>query len=430
MVTLVILIFLYSVLQLTALPGIATALIILHRRRRGRDSTRERLGFAPASPAKRHVFWLHACSVGEVLSLQELITSIKEREPKIWVHVTVGTPNGRAMAEKHLAADRISYLPYDMLPCMLLAYARIRPSRLVITEAEWWPMLFWVARLKKVPIILINARISARSAKRMLALAPFLRTMLAACTRILTQHEDEIARFKKLGVDAHTLRTLGNIKAFNVQKKRLLYPAPANLHHQPVLLAGSIHPTEETVYLELFKQLKPQFPSLKLILVPRHFHWQEQLVAATSRVTSSFALWAANTPSTNVQEVLDRHDILLVCRLGELFQLYPHATLFFLGGTFVPVGGHNLLEPAVWHVPSIVGPYQANCQDILQALRAVKGSFAAATSNELALMVRELLSHPQELATMREANKQWIKKEAHRVEHAMRQELFSALFSG
>lgn len=419
----------YTFLQIITLPFTLLLLVIVHLQRRRQDNSYERMGFVTKSPTDKKVLWFHAVSAGEVLSLQEIIATIKREQPESWCYLTVGTPVGLAMAQKNIPADTISYLPYDFLPSMCLAYARIRPHAVVVIESELWPHLFFIAKWRKTPLFLLNARISKRSGNRMRLLAPLVRLLFNCCHAILTQSDADTARFISLGASPSKLHTLGNIKAFNVFQKRqqlTVQTTPADGH---ILLAGSIHPTEDKVYLELFCLLKPVFPSLKLILVPRHFHWQNTLITHAHATNYRVAEWTASSTPQTIDNVLGMADIIIVCRFGELFKLYQHATLFFLGGTFVHVGGHNLLEPAAWGTPALVGPYHANCLSTLESLEQAGAAQAVSTLDALLTATRALLENPTQLNAMRDANNEWIKKEAHRVENTMRLVLFRALFS-
>ncbi|MBM3892840.1 hypothetical protein FJ365_00375 [Candidatus Dependentiae bacterium] len=419
----------YTVLQIITLPFTLLLLFAVHRQRRRKDNSYERMGFVKKSPPNRPVLWFHAVSAGEVLSLQEMIATIKREQPEQWCYLTVGTPVGLAMAQKNIPADTISYLPYDFLPSMCLAYARIRPQAVIVIESELWPHLFFIAKWLNKPLFLLNARVSKRSEKRMHVLAPLVRLLLNCCHAILTQSEADTRRFITLGAPPLKVHTLGNIKAFNVFQKRKQLPNHLVPQSGCILLVGSIHPTEDKVFLELFCQLKTIFPSLKLILVPRHFHWQNTLIAHARATTYKVAEWTSLNAHQTIDALLSIADIVIVCRFGELFKLYQYATLFFLGGTFVQVGGHNLLEPAAWGIPALVGPYHANCISTFTALEE-KGAAKAVTSvDNLLITTTNLLKNPGQIDAMSTANIKWIKKEAHRVEHTMRLVLFSALFS-
>ena len=258
---------------------------------------------------------------------------------------------------------------------------------------------------------------------------PFMRLLLKNCNSVLTQSDaDQVAFINTIGLNKETVHSLGNIKAFNVFAKRRHYPT-AQQAIFPVLLAGSIHPKEDLIYLALFKKLKSLVPNLKLVLVPRHFHWQEALIEHAQDTGYKTTVWTEEVPQTTPHQLLASADIILVCRFGMLFELYQYATIFFLGGTFVPVGGHNLLEPAAWGTPAIVGPYHANCKSTLVSLERDGAAKQVNNEQELFNTAKEILCDGQKLAAMQQANNAWIKKEAHRVENTMRQTLFKSLLT-
>ncbi len=412
----------YQLLQLIFFPLIAIFLIIHHFKRKTLGQLPARLGFITTADHNHPTIWLHAVSVGEVLSIQELINLIKKTYPHARCYVTVGTPAGKRIAKIQLSADYFGYLPYDLLPCMLMAYQRILPVALFIIEAELWPNLIMLARFKKIPLFLLNARIKQASLTQL----PFIKIpfkILYNCFEtIFAQSPQDTTRFKDLGINPTKIVTMGNLKAFNVIAKKT--NAFNQLHHLPlknmrVLLVGSIHPGEDAIYLNLFKRLKPAFPTLKLILAPRHFTWQALERSIQQDAQFSFFTWTDTTQHSSLQNILSSYDIVLLCKLGELFNLYPSADLFFLGGTFVPVGGHNLLEPAAWGTPSIVGPYHQNCNDIISKLTPLNGIVTVKNQEELYMRTQQLLLDNDLRSTIGANSLKWVTQEAEHVKTAL-----------
>lgn len=376
----------------------------------------ERIGFVPKSHDAK-VVWIHAVSVGEVLSIEHLIKKIKQKSPDTKIYLTVGTITGKKIAEKQIQADTISFLPYDFLIPMLLAFFRIKPEKIIIVEAEIWPNLLMLAHYKKIPLYLINARISKRSKGRYQTLQCILAPILNLFTNIYTQSKaDEIA-FESIGVAKEKLATWGNIKTYNVIKKRdaITHPItkPANWI---TLLVGSLHPGELNIYLKLFKQLKagPNGSKIKMILAPRHFHWKEELVRKVRETGFPHTLWDEDKGISS--DWGKSYDLLLVCKLGELFTLYPQSDLFFLGGTFVPVGGHNLLEPAAWGVPTVVGPHHFNSETIAKDLLTHDGLAIAKKRDDLYQIVSTLLQDQIKLQVIGSNAQAWLEKEASLIE--------------
>ena len=414
---------LYQLVQLTLAPLAILTIALWCLKRNIVHNLGQRVGLVPRTPAGKKAIWIHAVSVGEALSVQELIKLIKQEIPNAWCTVTIGTLMGYRMAYKNLPADSISYVPYDFLSCMLLAYYRINPSALIIVEADLWPNLLGLAKLKNIPSFLLNARISKRSEPRVFALKPIMRQLFSCFTHIFPQSTHDQTTLARLGIPAEKLTILGNLKTFNVlYKQRATSKIPACAGYQ-ILLAGSIHPTEDQVYCTLFQQLKPDFPNLKLVLVPRHFTWHDQLVATLTSTNSPYKIYTEQNTSTaplDLCQALTTNDIVVISRMGMLFDLYQQATLFFLGGTFVHVGGHNLLEPAVWGIPSLVGPYQSFCHDTLASLEAANAARSVRDAHELLKSTRELLENQELHLQMGRNNQTWVEQEAQHVEHILR----------
>jgi 3-deoxy-D-manno-octulosonic-acid transferase len=504
---------LYQLIQIIALPLIILVIGILHIKRGIIGNFAQRLGWVPRSTSHRHTIWLHAVSVGEVLSLQELIIALKAQNPDTDCYVTVGTLAGMRIARAQLThTDRLSYLPYDFLACILLAYARIKPKALIIVESDVWPNLVSIGHYKKVPLILLNARLSQRSRKQKAVARYFFNQLYNCFDIILAQSENDKDNFVARGVTTH-IEVVGNVKAYNVvgKKERMYAPAvsldtsnfvyatfdtrdgrhdehtvrpecfgelvsqnvskdelkkPYGVHgsiqpptqgsgcHSPrtdllprcskrsfrtielaretllnprIILVGSLHPGEADIYLNLFTSLRTSHPHLTLILAPRHFGWQEELIAKVKNTGLRYFVWIEETvPPTSSPEreqalrnIFTTHDIVLVCTLGELFSLYQYANLFFLGGTFVPVGGHNLLEPAVWGIPTIVGPYYHNCTDIVERLKKIDGIAQVATPEALASATRILLENHEQRRSIGMQSQSWVYNEAQTVQHVI-----------
>jgi 3-deoxy-D-manno-octulosonic-acid transferase len=388
----------YNALQIIATPFVCIYLYARKLKNKpilGRP--RERFGLVP-KPNKDHkkIIWIHAASVGETLAVQTHVDELKKNDPSCACYLTVGTMSGYAIAHKQINADYISLMPLDYLPCMLGAFWRIRPHAIMIVEAEHWPNFMLLAYYLSVPLYALNARMSARSHTHYHKLRALLRPLLDCFKTIYTQSQHDKEYFESLGIASYKIQAPGNIKLLNVLKKQqqciaaskyTAYTAP----EFQTLLAGSIHPGEDVVYIELFTRLKKEIPGLKLILAPRHFHWKETLLQTAQQSGYTCLVVDETTTTFSPPDALKTYDILLICKLGLLFELYQNATLFFLGGTFVGHGGHNVLEPAVWSVPTILGPAYHNCTIDANALEASGGLTKVKTTEELYQTTRAML---------------------------------------
>jgi len=433
----------YQVAQCVALPFLL--LYLLKRRLTGKETIgnlRERLGFVPLTTnKKKETIWIHAVSVGEVFSVQNLIERLT-RERNASIYLTTGTSAAKKLAKKHMPTATVSFVPYDLLVPMLLCFKRIRPSTLMIVEAEIWPNLLILSHWFGIPLYSVNARIPKRSEERYLRFKRIYSLLFSLFKTIYVQAERDRDLFKIIGLPAEKLEVLGNIKAANVlvKKNALFQPAEQiettqkNESEETVtILAGSIHPGELDVHLTLFSHLKHRGKKVKMILAPRHFTWKDDLFSKISHLKVNVVSWEdegyfshqeegkkpLTLPSTSTYEtcesLLKENDILLVCVLGKLFEIYQNADLFILGGTFVPIGGHNLLEPAVWGIPSVVGPFHNNCKDIADALLHQNALVKANDMTQLCQSVEQLLNNPERLRAMGDSAYEWLTHEAGRV---------------
>ncbi len=406
----------YQILQILLVPFLIVYLIIRKAKKKPVfGSLKQRLGFVKKTKSNKKIIWIHAVSVGEILSIQNLIDQVKEKIKNISVYVTTGTLTGKKIAQQNLNYDYLSFLPFDFLPTMFLAFKRIKPNTIIIVEAETWPNLLMFSKFFKVPIYLLNARISNRSKPKYHKLKFFFKPLFNIFKLIFVQSKIDKSNFKNLGINSEKLRILGNLKALNVLvKKEKLHPFKPKIKY-PTLLVGSLHPGELDIYLNLFEKLKKDFKNLKLILAPRHFHWKKELIEKVEQSKFDYYLWekekelSLNNISNNI---FKEHDILLVCKLGELFKLYQICNLFFLGGTFVPVGGHNLLEPAVWAKLSIIGSYYQNCKDIADKLEKENCLIKVKNEQELLAQTRRLLNNPETLEKMENQAYSWLVQQA------------------
>lgn len=431
MIQLFLLFFWYQVVQLVITPFVLSYLLFRKFWKKKHDVFhRERFGFVPQAPTNRKVIWLHAVSVGETLSLEYFIKYLKKEIPHAFCYLTVGTESAKKLALNNKLADAVSYVPYDFLPTVAYAYHRIKPYALIVIEAETWPNLLSLARFKKLTLFSINARLSERSKKNTTFIRPLFRTMHNCFDLIFTQSMHDKKKFEALGIAPEKLHLLGDLKAFNVLKKRTDVEKNSSLQRNTwdytVLLVGSIHPGELSYYLNLFKELKPRYPELKMILAPRHFTWMAELRNTLEQNTLNALIWDAGHPlpqaasrKEQLQHIFEQNDILVVCVLGELFSLYPYADIFFLGGTFVPVGGHNLLEPAVWGIPTIIGPMHWHCKQHADALENRHALYKANDGLELLSITQSLLDDADKRLLMHEQSLAWLNHEAIQVQNVL-----------
>lgn len=407
---------LYQVLQLLLAPFIFFYLLYrLIKKKPTIGVLAHRLGFVPRN-VKLPAIWVHAVSVGETLAAEYFIQQLSTQGQT--VYLTSGTAGARQVS-KHFQTAYSAYLPFDFLPCILLAFWRIRPNALIILEGEWWPNLIMVAKLLHIPIYGLNARVTQRQGIRALLFKIISGSLLRHVTRLFVQTQKDATLFKNAGVPTEALEVLGNIKAYNVAAKRHALKLIKKNPPWPVLMIGSVHVGEIKDFLGSYAFLKLRYPRLKCIIVPRHLHWLEELIELASEHGHTFVL--KSKPDETFLETLATHDIIVGGALGIMFELYAYASLFYLGGTFVTVGGHNLLEPAVWGIASLVGPHHQNCLDTLQHLRSIGAGFVAPTASSLQEQSTALLANLAELEERGAAAGQWLALEAAECEKALKE---------
>ncbi len=315
---------------------------------------------------QRYAIWLHAVSVGEVQASLPLISALRQQYPDKNLLVTTFTPTGLAQLRQHFPGLDHQYLPYD-LPWAAQAFMRqIRPQLGIIMETELWPNLLHACRQQQTPLILANARLSARSFRAYQRYnLGLLSPTLAALTHIAAQTEQDAEHFQALGVEVERITVTGNIK-FDNDLPHSLHEQAAALRRQwqqrLVWIAASTHEGEDEPILSVFQRLRVDFPDLLLILVPRH----------PERFNRVAALCEANAPTvrrSSGESCSDDTAIYLGDSMGELPLLYACADVAFVGGSLVEIGGHNMLEPAALGVPCVFGAHVFNFSLISQQLQ-------------------------------------------------------------
>lgn len=384
------------------LVWLATPLIVARLWWRGRTEPAyrrrigERFGAVQLADA-RQVIWFHAVSAGEVIAAAPLIRRIAERYPSRQVLVTTMTPTGADQVAQLLGDTAIHrYAPYDMTFSVARFLRAVRPSVLVLMETELWPNLIHLTAQQQIPIHLINARLSARSARRYQRFAGLSKPMLAELTHISCQYPDHAQRFRDLGVLPQRLSVAGSLKFDRTIPHDLRPQSNAlvrccQLQDRLIWLAASTHGGEESQILQGFERLRQKLPQLQLILAPRHTHRALELERLTSSLgyTSARLSVAANVP-------LDRPvDVVIVDQMGVLLPLYDLADVAFVGGSLIEFGGQNPIEPALVSTPVVSGRHCFNFTEIVAQLTTAGAMYQVATVDELAAITYKLLSEPE-----------------------------------
>ena len=355
----------------------------------------ERFGFGAA--LERPTVWLHAVSLGEVNAAAALIHALRGLHPELPLAVTTGTPTGRARAEALFgAAVTVRFLPYDTPDAVARFLDRIRPRLAIVMETELWPNLFAACAKRGIPLILASARLSPKSLRRYGRLHGLAADVMSAVTWVAAQTREDAERFIALGADPERTRVVGNVK-FDVQLDAAAAALGRSLRERhfdarPTWIAGSTHAGEEEQVLSAHALLRQELPEALLLLVPRHPARFQGVADLLGRRGLRFDRRSSNLP------LRAQSAVLLVDTVGELAALYAAADVAFVGGSLVPIGGHNLLEPAALGVPVLTGPSQANARDIARLLIERGAVREVADAHALGAMLRDWFANPEQRA--------------------------------
>jgi 3-deoxy-D-manno-octulosonic-acid transferase len=352
--------------------------------------------------AGRPVIWAHCSSVGEVLAARPLIERLLDENPKHAFLITTMTTTGLDTAEGIFGKRAaVCLIPVDSYFCLRHVFRRVKPAVLLVFETELWPRLLHMAKASGARILLVNGRISARSFKRYRLIRFVLRDVLANFERFLMSGPDSAARIIDLGAPADRVRDLGNVKWASI-KQAGVYPSLTGWPEAtPILLAGSTHPGEEEQVLDIYEDARQYQPGLKLILAPRH----PKRVEDVERLLRSRGMVFRKRSAPVNAAVAKDAEVFLLDTVGELAMFFPLATVAFLGGSLVPIGGHNMLEPAAAGIPVLYGPHTQNFADVAAALESQGAAMRGADWKVLAKLTRDLLSDPVRRARMGTAGK-------------------------
>lgn len=355
--------YLYTFLFYLALPLIFIRLLWRSRREPAyRARILERLGFY--SFKYEQSIWVHAVSVGEAIAAIPLIESLLVRYPQLPLVVTTMTPTGAARVQA-VFGDRVrhAYLPYDMPDAMRRFLKTTKPIIAIMMETELWPNMLAACKARRIPVCLLNARLSAKSARGYGYVASLTRNMLSCVTSIAANGVADAARFIALGANASTVHVTGNIK-FDIDVPGSLSTASNALRDKLgkdrfIWIAASTHEGEEEIILAAHKQLLLKKADALLILVPRH---QSRFALMAKRCASEFA--TVKRSDISDAATCQNAAVFLGDSMGELMLFYSVADLVFVGGSLIPRGGHNFVEPAVLSKAMLVGPHVFNFADM------------------------------------------------------------------
>lgn len=351
--------------------------------------------FGIGFPKLNQCIWVHAVSVGEVQAAVPLIQALTDRFPDQKILITTVTPTGAARAAALFGENVVHcYIPFEFPNAIRSFFESVQPRAAMIMETEIWPNLYRGCGIREIPLILVSARISPRSIPGYRRLLPLIRETLSHGIIIAAQSQADADRFLELGASPLRTTVTGNIK-FDVK------PDPEIAHQgellrsalfgtRPVWIAASTHDGEEQKLLEAHRSLLAKHPDLLLLLVPRH---PERFKAVRELLDGQ----AFNTVYRTEKRPCDHStEVFLVDTMGEVPLFFATSDIAFVGGSLVPVGGHNLLEPALQALPIISGPHLFNAQDIADKFVELGACEIVSDAAELARSVSHFIDNPDE----------------------------------
>jgi 3-deoxy-D-manno-octulosonic-acid transferase len=354
----------------------------------------ERFGQPPSGIPKGGI-WVHAVSVGETVAAGPLVKALRQQYPDTPLYFTNHTLTGRQRAESLYGGQVTNiYSPYDLPVAVNHFVATLKPKLLILLESQLWPNYLNACQKSTIPVVVVNARISPPSFQRYRRMKRFVATILQKLTHVAAQSEIDAAHYQKLGVPVERITMTGNLK-FAVKPpenlaERRQYWRDLFGAERLIWVAASTHPTEEDIVLAAHREILKAIPNAILLLVPRHperFDTVTELAKADS--------WQTQRRSENKAVAADTQ-VVIGDSMGELFQFYALADVAFVAGSFVAVGGHNILEPVSVGCPTITGPQMFNFKEITEKLLAANALVQVQSADTLAQAVIRLSQNQSE----------------------------------
>ena len=355
----------------------------------------ERLGFVSFRLKKPSVIWVHSVSVGETLASAPLVNALLSRYPDYQLLITTMTPTGSERVQA-LYGDKVQhcYIPYDLPFALNRFFKRVKPDIAIIVETELWPNTIAACFKRNIPTIIVNARLSERSAKGYAKLGRITPTMLQQISVVACQNKNDGKRFIRLGLPENHLHITGSIKFdinVSAQEKNSAtalrrqwekgFGRPANL-----FIAASTHEGEEQLIFDAFKQLKQQHKDLLLLVVPRH---PERFKAVFDLAVKQ----GLRTIRHSLEAPVDPHtEVILGDTMGEMMKLFAASDLAFVGGSLIKRGGHNVLEPAASGLPVLSGIHTFNFEKIASELEKAQGLIRVVDQDSIVDAITRLLT--------------------------------------
>lgn len=362
----------------------------------------ERLGYYPEerirSIAGKKIIWLHSVSVGEVIASIPLVMELKKRHPDYSLVMSTVTDTGRETAINKLPfLDAVIFFPFDFTFFVNTAIDTIRPNIFIMLETEIWPNFLRALKRKNIPAILINGRISDRSYKRYLSVRFFINNVIKNISAFGMQSNQDAERIINMGADKENVERTGNLKfeheiidVSSDNVKRLKGSLNIN-EDKDIIIAGSTHRGEDEEIIKAYQAISKATQKLPLLIIaPRHLDRLPEIEDILKRYNFSFI----RKTMIKKGDALSRYTVILLDTIGELSALYSIASVVFVGGSLVPVGGHNILEPALYKKPILFGQYMHNFKEIAEGFKNKKAAIEINNSDEMAREIINILNNP------------------------------------
>ena len=366
----------------------------------------QRFGYLPVSfniDAESSI-WIHAVSVGELLTARPLITALRERHPGLRLFVSTTTMSAQQLARRSVPdADAVFYFPFDLGVVVRRTLNLVKPRLFLMMETEIWPNLLRECRARGIRAAVVNGRLSSRSFPRYRMARGFFRHVLADIAAFCVQSEESARRFVEIGAAADRVTVTGSLKFDSLEPVPSAASRPRErvlryfrfAPNRPVLVAGSTMKGEEAAVLRVFRRVKTALPSAVLILAPRHPERFAEVVQQSEQ--EGFRTVRRSDLPIDAEP---RADIVVLDTIGELATVYQLGTVVFVGGSLVPTGGHNILEPAVYGKPVVFGPHMQNFAEIAGAFLDQGAAIQVRSGRELESTLLALLGDPVRRASL------------------------------
>lgn len=359
----------------------------------------QRLGYLPVSfnlDADESI-WVHAVSVGEVLSARPLISELRAQYPKLRVFLSTTTRTGQQLARRSVPdVDAVFYFPFDWTFTVRRTLNVVKPRLFVMIETEIWPNLLRECRRRRIRTVMVNGRISYRSYPRYRMIRPFIKRVLADIDRLCVQGEETARKLIELGADPTRITVTGSLKFDSLEAS----PTPGRGRervlrffrmspHRPVIVAGSTLRGEEEPVIRAFNRVRSSGTGAMLVIAARHPERFDEV----ERLCRHEGLATVRRSELPI-DAEPRTDAVVLDTIGELAQIYQIATVVFVGGSLVAAGGHNILEPAIYGKPIVFGPHMQNFGEITEAFLANGAAVQVRSDGELEEVIVSLLGDP------------------------------------